>query len=193
MREGRPERVNWEMGVAHGEDSVPPAALDDGGAQQRPLPPEPQPDRWTVIPRRIAHPGTVGDIAAGILLGIAAGKVVNSFINDVLLPPVGQLLGGVNFTDLFLILDKSKGDFASLAKAREAGLPVIAYGQTIATVCEFLVAVAMVLTAVKLVSTLRRRQEPPAMSPTTIKTCSHCCSAIPLRATRCPYCTSSVK
>ena len=185
--------MNWELGVAHGEDSRPPAALDNGSAQQRPLPPDPPPDRWTAIPRLITLPGTVGDIAAGILLGVAAGKVVTSLVNDVLLPPIGLLLGSVNFTDLFLILDKSKGDFSSLAKAREAGLPVIAYGQIIATGFEFLVGVATVLTAVKLVNTLRRHQQPQATSPTTIKTCSHCCSAIPLRATRCPYCTSAVK
>lgn|GEM_PF-1663883 len=190
--------MNWELGVAHGEDSVPPAALNNGSARQRPLPPDPQrnsqpPDPWTTTSRLVAIPGNIYEIAAGILLGVAAGKVVTSFVNDILLPPVGQLLGGVNFTDLFLILDKSKGDFATLAKAREAGLPVIAYGQSIAAICECLIVVTAVLTAIKLVRTLRHHQQPPAVSPITIKTCSHCCSAIPRRATRCPYCTSSVK
>jgi len=189
--------VNWELGVAHGEDSVPPVALDNGSAQQRPPPPDSQlnsqaPNRWTTTSRRVPFPDSLFDVAAGILLGVAAGKVVTSFVNDILLPPVGQLLGGVNFTDLFLILDKSKGDFATLAKAREAGLPVIAYGQSIAAVCECLIVVTAVLTAIKLVRTLRHHPQPPAVSPITIKTCSHCCSAIPRRATRCPYCTSSV-
>ena len=176
---------------------MPPAALDSGGGQQRPLPPESQPDdhpddREPGRLRLVAGPGNVFEIAAGILLGIAAGKLVTSLINDVLLPPVGQLLGGVNFTDLFLILDKSKGDFTSLAKAREAGLPVLAYGQTIATACEFLVGIATVLAAIKLVRILRRPQPQSAASLTTSKTCSQCCSAIPRRAARCPYCTSSV-
>ncbi len=190
--------MNWEMGVAHGEDSVPPATLDNGGAQQRPLPPDPQPNsnspnHWTTPPRLVTLPGSIFEITAGVLVGVAAGKVVTSLVNDVLLPPVGQLLGGVNFTDLFLILDKSKGDFATLAKAREAGLPVIAYGQSIATVCECLIVTATVLTAIKLVRTFRHHHQPPAASPLAIKTCSHCCSAIPRRASRCPYCTSSVK
>ena len=133
------------------------------------------------------------DIAGGILLGLAAGKMVSSFVSDILLPPVGQLVGGVNFVDLFWVLDKSKGEVASLAKAREAGLPVVAYGQYIGNVLDFLVVAACVLIAIKWFNSVRRQNLSPAASPATIKTCAYCCSAIPMRATRCPFCTSVVK
>ena len=102
-------------------------------------------------------------------------------------------MGGVNFADLFLLLDKSKGDFPSLAKAREAGVPVIAYGQFINTVLDFLIVAFCVFIAIKVMNTLKRRQAPaPTPAPTT-KNCPYCCSAIAIRATRCPHCTSEVK
>ena len=138
--------------------------------------------------------GNVIDMTFGFLLGIAFGKVVTSLVNDIVLPPVGQLLGGVNFTDLFLVLDKSKGDFTSLAKVRDAGIPVIAYGQCISSVLDFAIIATCILLMIKLVNTARRQHTAASTAPpATIKTCPYCCSAIALRATRCPYCTSLVK
>ena len=198
-REGRPERVNWDVGVAHGEGSATRASLDGVGDQQRPLPPDPQrstdksQSRVTAEPRLWTLHCNILDIAGGILLGLAAGKMVSSFVNDILLPPIGQLVGGVNFVDLFWVLDKSKGEVASLAKAREAGLSVVAYGQSIGTVLDFLVVAACVLIAIKWFNSVRRQNLSPTASPATIKTCAYCCSAIPMRATRCPFCTSVVK
>ncbi|MCG3147621.1 MAG: Large-conductance mechanosensitive channel [Verrucomicrobiae bacterium] len=137
--------------------------------------------------------GNVLDMAIGVILGIAFGKIVNCLVNDVLMPPIGQLMGGVNFTDLFFALDNSKGEFATLAKAREAGVPVIAYGLFINTVLDFLIVAFCVFLVIKVMNTLKRRQSPaPAPAPTT-KNCPYCCSAIAIRATRCPQCTSEVK
>ena len=202
VHEGRPDRVKWDVGVAHGEDPAAHTWLDAGRDQQRPLPPEPPLSRSTArrslvgataAPRLLTFHGNLLDVAAGISLGLAAGKVVTSFVSDVLLPPIGQLLGGVNFPDLFWVLDQSKGAVATLAQARAAGLPVIAYGQWLGTALDFLLVAACVLVAVKLLNIVRRHQQPLATLPAMIKTCSACCSAIPMRATRCPYCTSIVK
>jgi len=143
--------------------------------------------------KEFALRGSVADMAAGIILGTAFGKIVTTLVADILLPPIGQVLGGVNFADLFLVLDKSKGEFTTLAGAREAGAPILAYGQCISTVLEFLVLVVCVFSMVKLLNTFRRQHTPTASPPATIKSCPYCCSAIPMRATRCPFCTSVVK
>jgi large conductance mechanosensitive channel len=137
--------------------------------------------------------GNVLDMAIGVILGIAFGKIINSLVNDILMPPIGQLLGGVNFSDLFFVLDHSKGEVASLAKAREAGIPVIAYGQFINTILDFLIVAGCIFLVVKVMNTLQRRQAPVTPPAPTTKNCPFCCSAIPLRATRCPHCTSEVK
>lgn len=137
--------------------------------------------------------GNVADMATGIILGVAFSKIVTSVIEDIFLPPVGQLLGGGNFADLFLALDKSKGEFTTLASARDAGVPVLAYGQCLGTVLEFVVLAGCVFVMIKLINTFRRQHTPATLPPATIKTCPYCCSAIPLRATRCPCCTSAVK
>lgn len=143
--------------------------------------------------KEFAMKGNVLDMAVGVILGAAFGKIISCLVNDVLMPPIGQLLGGVNFSDLFVLLDKSKGEFTSLAKAREAGAPVIAYGQFINTVLDFLIVAFCVFLAIKAISSLKRRQIPaPTPAPTT-KNCPFCCSAIAIRATRCPHCTSEVK
>ena len=201
VRERGPDRVKWELGVAHGEGSAGQALLDEVSNQQRPLPPEsrlprPKPSRPTALSkefRELAVRGTFLDVAFGLVLGLAFGRIVTSFVNDVLLPPVGQLLGGVNFADLFLVLDKSKGEFTALANARAAGVPVIAYGQCISAVIDFALIGICVLLAIKALNTARRRSAVAGTTTATIKTCAFCCSAIPLRATRCPYCTSLVK
>ena len=197
VRDGRADRTTWDVGVAPGEGSAAQALLDEVSDPQRPLPPvRPNGNRPFRPPAPPSHftrilPGL--EIAAGILLGLTASKAVTAFVNDILLPPVGQLLGGVNFPDLFLLLDKSKGECASLARARDAGLPVLAYGEFIGTALDLLIVAACVLVALQWVRAVRRQPLASATPPATIKTCLYCCSAIPIRATRCPFCTSLVK
>ncbi|MEI6085089.1 MAG: large conductance mechanosensitive channel protein MscL [Verrucomicrobiota bacterium] len=143
--------------------------------------------------KEFAMRGNVVDMAIGIILGAAFGKIISCLVNDVLMPPIGQLMGGVNFNDLFIQLDKSKGEFASLAKARDAGAPVIAYGQFINTILDFIIVAACVFVLIKLLNAMKRKQAPAPAPALTTKNCQFCCTAIPLRATRCPACTSTVK
>jgi len=143
--------------------------------------------------KEFAMRGNVLDMAVGVILGVAFGKIINCLVHDVLMPPIGQLMGGVNFSDLFIVLDKTKTEFTSLAKAREASVPLIAYGQFINTILEFLIVAFCVFVVIKLMNSMKRKQAPaPAPAPTT-KNCPYCCSAIAIRATRCPQCTSEVK
>jgi large conductance mechanosensitive channel len=143
--------------------------------------------------KEFALRGNVMDMAVGVIIGAAFGKIVSSLVSDILMPPIGQLMGGVNFNDLFFVLDKSKGDFHSLVKAREAGASVIAYGQFINTILDFLIVAFCIFIVIKVMNTLKRRQAPASIPPATTKNCPYCCSAIPIRATRCPHCTSEVK
>jgi large conductance mechanosensitive channel len=143
--------------------------------------------------KEFAMRGNVVDLAIGIILGTAFGKIVSSLVADVIMPPIGKLMGGVNFADLFFVLDTSKGPVPSLAQARAAGIPVIAYGQFINTILDFLIVALCIFVLVKMINSLKRRQVPaPAPAPTT-KNCPYCCSAIAIRATRCPHCTSEIK
>ncbi len=133
--------------------------------------------------------GNVVDLAIGIIIGGAFGKIVTSLVNDIIMPPIGLLLGRVNFTDLFINL--SSKHYASLAQAQAAGAPTINYGVFINTVLNFLiVSLVVFLTIVKTNQWFesRRKKSQPA-GPTT-KPCPYCCSDIPLAATRCPQCTS---
>lgn len=143
--------------------------------------------------KEFAMRGHVVDLAIGIILGTAFGKIVSSLVADILMPPIGKLLGGVNFADLFLVLDQSKGPVTSLAQARTAGIPVIAYGQFINTVLDFLIVAVSIFVLIKVMNSLKRKQAPAPVPPPTTKNCPYCCSAIPIRATRCPCCTSEVK
>ena len=132
--------------------------------------------------------GNVLDMAIGIIIGIAFGAIVNSLVNDVLMPPIGLLLGGVDFSNLFINL--SGTGYASLAEAKAAGAPVIAYGTFINAVINFLIIALVVFLLVKQVNRLRRPKEAPV--PAT-KECVYCLSSIPIKATRCPHCTSELK
>ena len=137
--------------------------------------------------KNFAMRGNVLDMAIGIIIGGAFGKIVSSFVNDVLMPPIGLLLGGVDFSNLFVNL--GGGDFATLAAAEEAGAPLIKYGTFLNTTIDFvIVAFAVFL----LVRTVNRLQTPaPAAAPST-KDCPHCASPIPIKASRCPLCTSQL-
>lgn len=130
--------------------------------------------------------GNVLDMAVGIVIGAAFGKIVSSFVNDILMPPVGLLLGGVDFTNLFV--DLSGGDYASLGAAKEAGAATINYGVFVNIVFDFLIVAFAIFVVVRVVERLRRKEEAPE-EPTT-KKCSECLSEIPIAARRCAFCTS---
>lgn len=120
--------------------------------------------------KAFAMRGNVVDMAVGIIIGGAFGKIVSSLVNDVIMPPIGRLMGGVNFSDLFISLDSSKGSFDTLAKAKEAGIAVIAYGQFINVVIDFLIVAFAIFMMIKLMNKLKKKEEAkpvPAPAQTT--------------------------
>ena len=130
--------------------------------------------------------GNVIDLAITVIIGGAFGKIITSFVNDVLMPPIGLVLGNVDFTDLFISLNGQY--FASLADAQAAGAPTINYGLFINTVIDFLIVAAVIFMMIRTVNRLHR---PPTAEVTT-KECPYCFSTIPLKAARCPHCTSQL-
>ena len=144
--------------------------------------------------KEFAMRGNVIDMAVGIIIGAAFGGVVISFVSDVIMPPIGLLLGKVDFTNLYMILRDGAvtGPFASLAEAKKAGAVTISYGVFINTIINFLILVFVVFLFIRSINKLRRREEAPPAVPTT-KECTYCFSAISMKATRCPHCTSELK
>ena len=132
--------------------------------------------------------GNVIDLAVGIIIGAAFGKIVTSLVNDVIMPPIGLLLGRVDFTNLFINL--SDRNFDKLADAKAAGVPTINYGAFINTLIEFLIIAFVIFLIVKAINRMRRR---PEELPPTVKACPYCISSIPVQATRCSSCTSQLK
>lgn len=139
--------------------------------------------------KEFALRGNVLDLAMAVILGVAFGNIVTSFVNDILMPPIGMLLGNVDFTNLFITL--SAEEYESLAAAQEAGAATINYGVFINTVIDFVIIAFALFLVVRQVNRLRRQKEEPA-EPTT-KECPHCLSEIPIGATRCPACTSQLE
>jgi large conductance mechanosensitive channel len=131
--------------------------------------------------------GNVLDLAVGVIIGGAFGKIVTSFVNDILMPPIGLVLGRVDFTNLYINL--SGGDYASLAAAQEAGAATVNIGLFINTIVNFLIVAVAVFLVVKWLRP--KKKEEPAPAPTT-KDCPFCFTAIPIQATRCPHCTSQL-
>jgi large conductance mechanosensitive channel len=128
--------------------------------------------------------GNVVDLAVAVVIGAAFGKIVTTFVDGVLMPPIGLLTGDVNFTDKFVNL--SDGNYKSLAEAKAAGAPVIAYGALVNDIITFLIIAFVVFLIVRAVNRLKSKQATDA-GPTT-KDCPHCLSSIPLKATRCAEC-----
>jgi len=141
--------------------------------------------------KKFAMRGNVVDMAVGIIIGGAFGTIVKSLVSDVVMPPVGLLLGGVDFADLFLTLKHgtTPGPYSTLAAAQAAGAVTISYGVFINAVVSFLIVALAVFMLVKGINKLQREQPPAA--PTT-KECPYCLSSIALKATRCPQCTSEL-
>jgi large conductance mechanosensitive channel len=136
--------------------------------------------------------GNVIDLAVAVIIGAVFGKIVTSLVEGIIMPPIGLLLKNVDFASLFYVLDGSKGLPASLADAKSKGIPVIAYGQFINDVINFLIVAFVVFLLVREVNRLKSKQEAPSAAPTT-KDCPYCLSTIPLKATRCAQCTSDLK
>jgi large conductance mechanosensitive channel len=129
--------------------------------------------------------GNVLDLAVAVVIGGVFGKIVSSFVSDILMPPIGLLLGDVDFNNLFV--DLAGGDYATLAEAQEAGAATLNYGLFINTVINFLIVAMAIFIVVRAVE--RMKSKPAPVAPTE-KTCAFCQMAIALRATRCPHCTS---
>ena len=136
--------------------------------------------------------GNVIDLAVAVIMGAAFGKIVNSLVDGILMPPVGLLLNRIDFTSLFYVLDTSKGLPASLPEAKEKGIPVIAYGQFLNDVIGFLVVATFIFFVVRQVNRLWSAQQAKTDEPTT-KNCPYCLSTIPLKATRCKECTAELR
>ncbi|MDD3618497.1 MAG: large conductance mechanosensitive channel protein MscL [Desulfobulbaceae bacterium] len=143
--------------------------------------------------KEFALRGNVVDMAVGIIIGGAFGTIVQSLVADVLMPPIGMLLGGVDFANFFLTLKEGTvpGPYATLAVAQEAGAVVISYGVFLNAVISFLIVAFAVFLLIRGINRLQREQEAPPPAPTT-KDCPFCFTAIPVQATRCPHCTSEL-
>jgi large conductance mechanosensitive channel len=137
--------------------------------------------------------GSVVDMAVGIIIGAAFGAVIKSLVADVIMPPIGLLLGNVDFSNLFVTLKAGKvaGPYVSLAAAQAAGAVTLNLGLFINTIVSFVIVAFAVFLLVRGVNQLRREQEAPPAVPTT-KECPYCLSEIPLQASRCPHCTSEL-
>ncbi|MGD2215441.1 MAG: large conductance mechanosensitive channel protein MscL [Gemmatimonadales bacterium] len=140
--------------------------------------------------REFAMRGNVLDMAIGIILGVAFGAIVNSLVKDVLMPPLGMLLGQMDFSNLYLNL--SGAEYASLAAAQEAGAPTINYGMFLNTVINFIIVAFAVFLLVRQVNRFMREEEAAPAEP-TMKECPFCVSEIAIKAIRCPNCTAELK
>ncbi|MFI5167567.1 MAG: large conductance mechanosensitive channel protein MscL [Thermoanaerobaculales bacterium] len=137
--------------------------------------------------KEFAVRGNVLDMAVGIIIGAAFGRIITSFVNDVVMPPIGLLVGKVDFSSLFINLSGTV--FPSLAEAKKAGASVIAYGAFLNTVLDFIIVALVIFLLIKQINRLKKPA--PAVAPST-KDCPYCLSAIPIKATRCAHCTSQL-
>jgi len=145
--------------------------------------------------KEFALRGNVMDMAVGIIIGAAFGTIVNSVVSDVIMPPIGLLLGNVDFANLFAVLKSgaTPGPYVSLAQAKAAGAVTINYGAFINTIISFLIVAFAIFLMIKGMNQLKRKQEAPAAAAPTTKECPHCLSVVPLKATRCAHCTSELR
>ncbi len=144
--------------------------------------------------KEFAMRGNVIDMAVGIIIGAAFGTIVNSLVQDVIMPPIGLLLGNVDFTNIFAVLKEGKvaGPYASIAMAKEAGAVTINFGVFLNTIISFILIAFAVFFLIRMINNLKRQEEAPPAVPTT-KECLYCFSSVPIKATRCPNCTSELK
>jgi large conductance mechanosensitive channel len=144
--------------------------------------------------KEFAMRGNVLDMAVGIVIGAAFGAIVASFVADIIMPPIGMLLGNVDFSNIFIVLKEGKvpGPYASVAAAKAAGATSMNLGLFVNTIINFVIVAFAIFLVVRSVNRLKRKEEAPPPVPTT-KECPHCLSTIPIKATRCGHCTSELK
>ncbi len=144
--------------------------------------------------KEFAMRGNVLDMAVGIIIGAAFGAIVRSLVSDIIMPPIGLVLGHVDFTNLFVVLEEGTtgGPYVSLADAQKAGAVTMNYGVFVNTIISFLLVAFAVFLLIRNINKLRRQEEAPPVEPTT-KQCPYCLSKMPVKATRCAYCTSELK
>jgi large conductance mechanosensitive channel len=143
--------------------------------------------------KEFAVKGNVVDMAVGIIIGAAFGTIVKSLVDDVIMPPIGLLLGKVDFSNLFITLKEgaTAGPYATVALAKAAGATVLSYGIFLNAIVYFLIVAFAVFLLVKGINKLKRQEAAPPAVPTT-KDCPFCFSAIPIKAVKCPHCTSGL-
>jgi large conductance mechanosensitive channel len=144
--------------------------------------------------KEFAMRGNVVDMAVGVIIGGAFGGIVKVLVSDVIMPPIGLLMGGADFSDLFLVLAagaENAGPYPTLAAAQAAGAVTLNYGVFANTVVNFLIVAAAIFAVIKGMNSLKRKDEAPPAEPTT-KDCPECCSEIAIKATRCPHCTAAI-
>ena len=138
--------------------------------------------------KQFAARGNVIDLAVGVIIGAAFGKIVSSLVSDIVMPPIGMVLGQVDFKNLYVSLNGQA--YASLGDAQKAGAPTLNYGVFLNTIVEFLIVAAVIFLFVRQVN---RMMPPPAVAPgEPRRDCPFCASSIPARATRCAFCTSEI-
>ncbi len=144
--------------------------------------------------KEFAMRGNVMDMAVGIIIGAAFGPIVGTLVSDVIMPPIGLLLGKVDFSNLFVVLKEGSvaGPYATVAAAKGAGAVTLNYGLFVNTVVNFIIVALAVFFVVRGMNALKKKQEAPPAVPTT-KECPHCQSTIPIKATRCGHCTSELR
>jgi large conductance mechanosensitive channel len=145
--------------------------------------------------REFAMRGNVVDMAVGIIIGAAFGAIVKSLVDDVIMPPIGLMLGNVDFSNLFVVLRqgaKEAGPYATVAAAHNAGAVTLNYGLFINTLISFVIIAFAVFMLVRAMNRLKDRLEPAPPGVPETKDCPYCLSSIPLKATRCPHCTSAL-
>jgi large conductance mechanosensitive channel len=139
--------------------------------------------------KEFAMRGNVIDLAIGVIIGAAFGKIITSLVNDILMPPIGLVMGGIDFSNLFVSLNGQA--YPSLAAAQEAGAPTINYGLFINNIIDFLIVAFVIFLVVRWINRMSKPKAAPE-APST-KQCPYCFSGIPIQATRCPNCTSELK
>jgi len=145
--------------------------------------------------KEFAMRGSVVDMAVGIIIGAAFGTIINSLVADVIMPPIGLLLGNVDFTNLFITLKqgaKAAGPYASLVEAKAAGAVTMNIGVFINTIISFIIIAFAIFLLIRGINSMKRKEEASAAAPAT-KSCPFCTTAIPIKAVRCPHCTSELK
>jgi large conductance mechanosensitive channel len=140
--------------------------------------------------KEFAFKGNMIDLAVGVIIGAAFGKVITSIVNDLVMPLVGLVVGKVNFTDLFIALDGGKYD--NLAAAKAVSAPILNYGQFMSTFLDFLIVAFVIFIVIRQLGRFRKK-EAPAPKEAYMKDCPHCLSEVPIKATRCKFCTSELE